>query len=136
MQGLCLTKNQKPPLYIVSLVDWLWARVVAFVLWPLHILAEKLVHKKIRSSIGITKVVLQYSSSFSVTCFIFVGKEKFSYLTRKIVRLTCNLFFVSSRLVLVEAVVYLCMLTSSSRLDRQFCFMKLEINGSFCIQTR
>ncbi|KAJ0248984.1 acyl-activating enzyme 16 [Hirschfeldia incana] len=54
-EGLCLTKNQKPPVYIVALVDWLWARVVAFVLWPLHMLAEKLVHKKIRSSIGITK---------------------------------------------------------------------------------
>ncbi|KAG2321402.1 hypothetical protein Bca52824_014615 [Brassica carinata] len=54
-EGLCLTKNQKPPVYIVSMVDWLWARVVAFVLWPLHMLAEKLVHKKIRSSIGITK---------------------------------------------------------------------------------
>ncbi|KAG5406115.1 hypothetical protein IGI04_012234 [Brassica rapa subsp. trilocularis] len=54
-KGLCLTKNQKPPVYIVALVDWLWARVVAFVLWPLHMLAEKLVHKKIRSSIGITK---------------------------------------------------------------------------------
>ncbi|KAF8107377.1 hypothetical protein N665_0122s0021 [Sinapis alba] len=54
-EGLCLTKNQKHPMYIVALVDWLWARVVAFVLWPLHMLAENLVHKKIRSSIGITK---------------------------------------------------------------------------------
>ncbi|XP_010512900.1 PREDICTED: probable acyl-activating enzyme 16, chloroplastic isoform X2 [Camelina sativa] len=54
-EGLCLTKNQKPPMYIASLVDWLWARVVAFVLLPLHMLAEKLVHRKIRSSVGITK---------------------------------------------------------------------------------
>ncbi|CAF1705567.1 BnaC03g74060D [Brassica napus] len=54
-EGLCLTKSQKPPVYIVALVDWLCARVVAFVLWPLHMLAEKLVYKKIRSSIGITK---------------------------------------------------------------------------------
>ncbi|CAH2052888.1 unnamed protein product, partial [Thlaspi arvense] len=54
-EGLCLTKNQKPPMYIVALVDWLWARVAAFVLWPMHMLAEKLVHQKIRSSIGISK---------------------------------------------------------------------------------
>ncbi|CAN8270494.1 unnamed protein product [Cochlearia groenlandica] len=54
-EGFCLTKKQKPPMYIVSLVDWLWARVVAFVLWPLHMLAEKLVYKKIRSAIGVTK---------------------------------------------------------------------------------
>lgn len=123
MQGLCLTKNQKPPIYIVSLVDWLWARVVAFVLWPLHMLAEKLVHRKIRSSVGITKVVLQHSTSFSFTSFIFLGEQKFLNLKRKIVRLTCNLIFVSSRLVLVEVVVYLCMLTSFSRLDCQYCFL-------------
>lgn len=73
-----MTKNQKPPMYIVSLVDWLWARVVAFFLWPLHMLAEKLVHRKIRSSIGITKVVLQHSTSFSVTCFkIFLPYKQY-----------------------------------------------------------
>ncbi|KAJ4897652.1 hypothetical protein Rs2_24446 [Raphanus sativus] len=54
-EGLCLTKNQKAPVYIVAVVDWLWARLVASILWPLHMLAEKLVHEKIRSSIGITK---------------------------------------------------------------------------------
>lgn len=58
-----MTKNQKAPVYIVAVVDWLWARLVASILWPLHMLAEKLVHEKIRSSIGITKVVLQHSTS-------------------------------------------------------------------------
>lgn len=112
---MCLTKAQKPPMYIVSLVDLLWARIVAFVLWPLHMLAEKLVHKKIRSSIGISKVKVS---------------EHFFYHTRKIARLIYNLFLVSSRLVLVEVVVYLCMLTSFSRLDRKYCFLNSEINSN------
>lgn len=79
VQGLCLTKSQKPPVYIVALVDWLCARVVAFVLWPLHMLAEKLVYKKIRSSIGITKV-LQDSTSLS----LFSPQKKNTLLTTKI----------------------------------------------------
>lgn len=56
LQGMCLTKEQKPPMYIVALVDWLWARVVAALLWPLHMLAKRLIYKKIHSSIGISKV--------------------------------------------------------------------------------
>ncbi|CAN8324390.1 unnamed protein product [Cochlearia groenlandica] len=54
-EGMCLTKEQKPPMYIVALVDYLWARVVATLLWPLHMLAKRLIYNKIHSSIGISK---------------------------------------------------------------------------------
>lgn len=123
VQGLCLTKNQKPPVYIVALVDWLWARVVAFVLWPLHMLAEKLVHKKIRSSIGITKVVLQHSTSLSLFSSISIAQKKTVYLQQKYCE---NDFFVFSRLVLVEVVVYLCILTSFLRLDKPILFLEVR----------
>lgn len=56
MQGKCLTKDMKQPSYIVSLFDWLWARTIAAILWPLHMLAKKVVYSKIHSSIGISKV--------------------------------------------------------------------------------
>uniref|UniRef100_A0A1J3ENE5 Long-chain-fatty-acid--[acyl-carrier-protein] ligase AEE15, chloroplastic n=1 Tax=Noccaea caerulescens TaxID=107243 RepID=A0A1J3ENE5_NOCCA len=54
-EGMCLTKEQKPPVFIVAFVDWLWARVVAALLWPLHMLAKALIYKKIHASIGISK---------------------------------------------------------------------------------
>lgn len=57
LQGMCLTKEQKPPMFIVAFVDWLWARVVAALLWPLHMLAKALIYKKIHASIGISKVL-------------------------------------------------------------------------------
>lgn len=63
LQGMCLTKEQKPPMYIVSLVDWLRARVIAALLWPLHMLAKILIYKKIHASIGISKVVHNFLCS-------------------------------------------------------------------------
>ncbi|RAL54419.1 hypothetical protein DM860_001547 [Cuscuta australis] len=54
-EGKCLTQDQKPPSYLVSALDWLWARSVAALLWPLHILANKLLYTKICSKIGISK---------------------------------------------------------------------------------
>ncbi|XWS13334.1 hypothetical protein CRYUN_Cryun36dG0028600 [Craigia yunnanensis] len=54
-EGLYLTRNQKQPSYLVSMLDFLWARIVAAILWPLHVLAKKLVYKKIHSAIGISK---------------------------------------------------------------------------------
>ncbi|XP_010532733.1 PREDICTED: probable acyl-activating enzyme 16, chloroplastic isoform X3 [Tarenaya hassleriana] len=54
-EGVCLTKNQNPPPYLISLVDWLIARVAAAILWPLHMLAKRFVYRKILSSIGISK---------------------------------------------------------------------------------
>ncbi|KAE8732128.1 putative acyl-activating enzyme 16 [Hibiscus syriacus] len=37
------------------MLDYLWARVIAALLWPLHALARKFVYAKIRSAIGIQK---------------------------------------------------------------------------------
>ncbi|KAJ4723082.1 Long-chain acyl-CoA synthetase [Melia azedarach] len=54
-EGLCLTRNQKQPSHLVAIFDWLWARIISIILWPLHMLAEKLVYRKIRSAIGISK---------------------------------------------------------------------------------
>lgn len=54
-EGKYLTKNLKQHSYLVTLLSWLWARTVAAILWPLHMLANKLVYSKIRSAIGISK---------------------------------------------------------------------------------
>ncbi|KAM3327230.1 putative acyl-activating enzyme 16, chloroplastic isoform X1 [Capsicum chacoense] len=54
-EGKCLTKDTKQPSYIAALLDWLWARTVAAILLPLHMLAKKIVYSKIHSSIGISK---------------------------------------------------------------------------------
>ncbi|CAH8306607.1 unnamed protein product [Eruca vesicaria subsp. sativa] len=65
-EGMCLTKAQKPPMYIVSLVDWLRARVVASLLWPLHMLAKVLIYKKIHASIGISKAGISGGGSLPI----------------------------------------------------------------------
>ncbi|KAH1250722.1 putative acyl-activating enzyme 16, chloroplastic [Glycine max] len=62
-EGKCLTKNKKQASYAYSMLDWLWARTIATILLPLHILAKKLVYSKIHSAIGISKVLF---SSFSL----------------------------------------------------------------------
>ncbi|KAG5040917.1 hypothetical protein JHK82_013026 [Glycine max] len=54
-EGKCLTKNKKQASYAYSMLDWLWARTIATILLPLHILAKKLVYSKIHSAIGISK---------------------------------------------------------------------------------
>ncbi|XP_062109235.1 probable acyl-activating enzyme 16, chloroplastic [Humulus lupulus] len=54
-EGAYLTRNPKQPSYLFSLFDWLWARIIAGLLWPVHALANKLVYSKIHSAIGITK---------------------------------------------------------------------------------
>ncbi|KAF3962597.1 hypothetical protein CMV_012907 [Castanea mollissima] len=54
-EGKCLTRNQKQPSYLISMLDWLWARFIAAILWPVHLLAKKIVYSKIHSSIGISK---------------------------------------------------------------------------------
>ncbi|XVF28994.1 hypothetical protein REPUB_Repub15cG0081500 [Reevesia pubescens] len=54
-EGLCLTRNQKQPSSLVSVLDCLLARIIAAILWPLHVLAKKLVYEKIHSAIGISK---------------------------------------------------------------------------------
>ncbi|KAL4561081.1 hypothetical protein LXL04_033243 [Taraxacum kok-saghyz] len=54
-QGKYLTKTQEQPSYIAAMVDWLYARFIAAILFPLHLLAKKLVYSKIYSSIGLSK---------------------------------------------------------------------------------
>ncbi|XP_009630206.1 probable acyl-activating enzyme 16, chloroplastic [Nicotiana tomentosiformis] len=64
-EGKCLMKDTKQPSYIVSLLDWLWARTIAAILWPLHMLAKKIVYSKIHASIGISKAGVSGGGSLS-----------------------------------------------------------------------
>ncbi|XP_014619771.1 probable acyl-activating enzyme 16, chloroplastic isoform X3 [Glycine max] len=64
-EGKCLTKDQKPPSYLHSILDWLWARVVATILFPVHLLAKILVYHKIHSAIGISKAGVSGGGSLS-----------------------------------------------------------------------
>ncbi|XP_061993080.1 probable acyl-activating enzyme 16, chloroplastic isoform X1 [Rosa rugosa] len=54
-EGTYLTRKQKQSSHLVSIADWLWARVVAAVLWPLHVMGQNLIYSKIQSAIGISK---------------------------------------------------------------------------------
>uniref|UniRef100_A0A0D9W1B8 4-coumarate--CoA ligase n=1 Tax=Leersia perrieri TaxID=77586 RepID=A0A0D9W1B8_9ORYZ len=54
-KGTVLSNNPIKPSVIVYIVNWLSARIVAVLLWPLHSLAKKLVYKKFYSAIGISK---------------------------------------------------------------------------------
>ncbi|XP_052729028.1 probable acyl-activating enzyme 16, chloroplastic isoform X4 [Vigna angularis] len=64
-EGKCLTKDQKPPSYLQSMLDWLWARIIATILFPVHLLAKKLVYSKIHSAIGISKAGISGGGSLS-----------------------------------------------------------------------
>ncbi|XP_011045809.1 PREDICTED: probable acyl-activating enzyme 16, chloroplastic [Populus euphratica] len=54
-EGTYLTRSQNEQSYFASILGWLWARIVAAILLPVHMLAEKLVYSKIQSAIGIRK---------------------------------------------------------------------------------
>jgi long-chain acyl-CoA synthetase len=54
-EGTVLSNSPIEPSFIVYMVKWIWVRLVAAFLWPLHNLANKLVYKKIHSAIGISK---------------------------------------------------------------------------------
>lgn len=54
-EGTVLSNNLVKPSVIAYMMKWLWARLVAAFLWPLHNLAKILVYKKIHSAIGISK---------------------------------------------------------------------------------
>ncbi|WJZ92486.1 hypothetical protein VitviT2T_011476 [Vitis vinifera] len=54
-EGKFLQKSQKQYSYIASIFDWLWAKIIAAILWPVHMLGKKLVYSKIHSAIGISK---------------------------------------------------------------------------------
>ncbi|XP_024633454.1 probable acyl-activating enzyme 16, chloroplastic isoform X2 [Medicago truncatula] len=62
-EGKCLTKNQKAPSYLYAMLDWLWARIMATILYPVHMLANKLVYSKIRSTIGISTAAISGGGS-------------------------------------------------------------------------
>ncbi|KAK9664530.1 hypothetical protein RND81_14G048900 [Saponaria officinalis] len=54
-EGKYLTKELQPQSYFIAAVDWLWARIAAAILWPIHALVTKLVYSKIRSAVGVSK---------------------------------------------------------------------------------
>ncbi|CAN1325105.1 Probable acyl-activating enzyme 16, chloroplastic [Linum perenne] len=55
-EGMYLTsKEEQQPSYLAAMFDGLWARMIAALLFPLHLLAKKIVYSKIHSSIGISK---------------------------------------------------------------------------------
>lgn len=54
-EGKYLSRDRKQPSYIAAMLDWLYARVIAAILFPLHLLAKKVVYSKIHSSIGLSK---------------------------------------------------------------------------------
>ncbi|KAK7331439.1 hypothetical protein VNO77_25664 [Canavalia gladiata] len=64
-EGKCLTKDQKQPSHLYSMLDLLWARVIAAILFPVHLLAKKLVYSKIHSAIGMSKAGISGGGSLS-----------------------------------------------------------------------
>ncbi|GAB2227863.1 hypothetical protein Drorol1_Dr00009690 [Drosera rotundifolia] len=54
-EGKYLTRRPEQHPHLVLLLDCLWARIVALVLWPIHVLAKKLLYSKILSAIGMSK---------------------------------------------------------------------------------
>lgn len=48
------------------MLDWLWARCIAAILYPVHMLAKKVIYSKIHSAIGISKVLFVISLFSSV----------------------------------------------------------------------
>ncbi|CAN1812732.1 Probable acyl-activating enzyme 16, chloroplastic [Linum perenne] len=55
-EGMYLTsKEEQQPSYLAAMFDGLCARMIAALLFPLHLLAKKIVYSKIHSSIGISK---------------------------------------------------------------------------------
>ncbi|XP_024628003.1 probable acyl-activating enzyme 16, chloroplastic isoform X3 [Medicago truncatula] len=54
-EGKCLTRNVKQPSIVNSMLDCLWARIIATILFPIHLLAIKFVYSKIHSAIGLSK---------------------------------------------------------------------------------
>ncbi|XXG47024.1 hypothetical protein AAC387_Pa02g1737 [Persea americana] len=54
-EGRVLTRVQEQHSPFVDMFDWLRARIIAAILYPLHMLGVKLVYGKIHSAIGISK---------------------------------------------------------------------------------
>ncbi|KAH6821931.1 acyl-activating enzyme 15 [Perilla frutescens var. hirtella] len=64
-EGKCLTRNLEQPSHLSAVFDWLWARTVSLILWPLHALAKKIVYTKIHSAIGISKAGISGGGSLA-----------------------------------------------------------------------
>ncbi|KAI3470044.1 hypothetical protein Pfo_026707 [Paulownia fortunei] len=64
-EGKFLARNLEQPSHLSALFDWLWARIVATILWPLHTLAKKIVYSKIHSAIGISKAGISGGGSLA-----------------------------------------------------------------------
>lgn len=54
-EGKSLAKIKQQQSVLVAASEWLWARILAALFWPFHLLGKMLVYSKIRSAIGITK---------------------------------------------------------------------------------
>ncbi|KGN45714.1 probable acyl-activating enzyme 16, chloroplastic [Cucumis sativus] len=54
-EGTYLTRSNVQPTHLVSALDWLFARMTASILWPIHMLAKIIVYSKVQSAIGIWK---------------------------------------------------------------------------------
>ncbi|XP_075516398.1 putative acyl-activating enzyme 16, chloroplastic isoform X2 [Primulina tabacum] len=70
-EGKCLTTNMEQPSYLVSIFDWLSARIVAAILLPLHMMAKQIVYSKIHSSIGILKAGISGGGSLPAQIDMF-----------------------------------------------------------------
>ncbi|EEF41754.1 long-chain-fatty-acid CoA ligase, putative [Ricinus communis] len=62
-EGTFLTRIQKQPSYLISLLDCLWARIMAAILLPVHMLAKNLFYHKIHLAIGISKAGISAGGS-------------------------------------------------------------------------
>ncbi|KAM0004273.1 putative long-chain-fatty-acid--[acyl-carrier-protein] ligase [Helianthus debilis subsp. tardiflorus] len=54
-EGKYLSRDPQQPSFVAAILDWLYARSIAAILLPLHLLAKKLVYSKIHASIGLSK---------------------------------------------------------------------------------
>ncbi|CAI0447589.1 unnamed protein product [Linum tenue] len=62
-EGMYLTSEVQQPSRLVALVDWLWARIIAAILLPVHMLAKKMIYSKIHSAIGISMAAISGGGS-------------------------------------------------------------------------
>ncbi|WOL03687.1 putative acyl-activating enzyme 16, chloroplastic [Canna indica] len=62
-EGKVLTNKHIQESLVVAVFDWLCARIVAALLWPLHNLAMKLVYSKIHRVVGISKAGISGGAS-------------------------------------------------------------------------
>ncbi|GER34117.1 long-chain-fatty-acid CoA ligase [Striga asiatica] len=64
-EGKCLERNPEQPTHLAAFFDWLLARIIGTILWPLHALANKIVYSKIHSAIGISKAGISGGGSLA-----------------------------------------------------------------------